>query len=287
LLNKKQRSGLESIVDDQIIDLKSVSGGDINRAAFIRGKNGIYFIKYNSYPFGSEMLISEAHGLSILAASGQMVPEVIGHGNLDKDIYGLVLEWLEPSKLSSIQAESAGRELARQHKYSSNSFGFGRSNFLATFPQENEWTLSWPEFYADKRIRPLITACINKGYLEPGLSNASDRIKRHMVEDYPIERPSLVHGDLWSGNLHPSIDGNAYFIDPAPYFGYREVDIAMTRLFGGFPASFYRAYEEVFPLESGWNDRLEIYQLYYLLYHLFKFGRSYEGSVRKILKKLC
>ena len=142
----------------------------------------------------------------------------------------------------------------------------------------------WIPFFRERRLLPQLRR--GEGYLDEKDRRCAEKLLARLEELLPEpEAPSLLHGDLWSGNYITGPDGRAWLIDPAAYVGHREADLAMTELFGGYPAAFYDAYREAWPLQPGYEQRREIYNLYHLLNHLNLFGPSYLGSVRQILRR--
>lgn len=259
---------------------KPVPGGDINSAYRLETGKGAYFLKVNLVEGFPDLFSAEATGLEALSQFVK-VPKVIGFGSTQKLQY-LLMEWLEADEKPG-HFESAGRDLAQLHRVEQPEFGFKANNYLGTLSQRNETRVSWAEFYAQKRILPIVGILRRKGVFSENDVLSAERFCSRLNELYPREHPALLHGDLWRGNLMLTGSG-AVFIDPAPYCGHREMDLAMTRLFGGFDAGFERAYHEVYPLEKGFDERAAYSQLYPLLFHAYAFGGSYVESCRRILK---
>ena len=156
---------------------------------------------------------------------------------------------------------------------------------MGSLPQANTFHSDWSSFFIEERLEPQLVAARDSGYFSSHDDERFQRLFKSFPSICPAEKPSLVHGDLWSGNYIVSDEGRACLIDPAVYYGHREVDIAMTTLFGGFDPEFYSSYDEAFPMEKGWEDRLEIYNLYPLLVHLNLFGAGYLGSIERIIRR--
>ncbi len=213
----------------------------------------------------------------------------------------LVLEWIRSAPKSPRFFESFGRAFARLHQFRGPAAGFAHDNFIGLTPQPNrpvrgDWNAAvsqhaagdgsdWPEFFLQRRLRFQVRLASERGHgheLERLLDKAGLRITELL--EAAIEPPSLLHGDLWGGNYIVDERGEACLIDPAVYYGHREADLAMTRLFGGFESRFYSAYQEALPLAAGHEERLPVYQLYHLLNHLNLFGRSYYSQCVRILK---
>ena len=178
-----------------------------------------------------------------------------------------------------------GEKLAKFHQKRGDVFGWDRHNFIGSLPQSNSKKTSWNVFYTEERLMPQLQLAIDKGMLSKQEAPDRDKMVSVLGELFKGVEPSLLHGDLWSGNYLINTDGVPYLIDPAVYWGHSEVDIAMSRLFGGFGASFYSSYDGLRPPDKASEDRMHIYQLYYLLVHLNLFGRSYYSSVTHILKQ--
>jgi len=226
---------------------------------------------------------SEAVGLKSLAETKTVrTPQVYGVSEA-----GIVMEWLD--QVSGAEWEMGGRlgeEVAALHRVSRESFGFDEDNYVGAMPQVNRPTAGWTDFYRRFRLQPQFEEARRLGRLGPERSRLAERLMERLPEwiDDAEAEPSLLHGDLWGGNWLAAAGGPA-LLDPAVYYGDREMDLAMARLFGGFPESFFAAYEASFPLRPGWRERLPLYQLYYLLVHLNLFGESYGPQVDRILRR--
>ncbi len=192
---------------------------------------------------------------------------------------------------SSSSMEMLGRQFAELHRYRGKKFGFYEDNLLGDSPQSNkpskEGSLNWAEFYAENRLEFQTSLAVKKGYATPELTNLMDNLIKKLPDLIlgTEEEPSLLHGDLWSGNYLIDGSGIPWLIDPAVYYGHREADMAMTTLFGGFSNSFYSAYKSSYPIAPGYAEREPLYQLYHLLNHLNLFGTGYYGQVISILRR--
>lgn len=276
---------LSGIISYPVLSVQSVSGGDINDAYKLVTTDGYYFLKTNDRMADpDEMFREEAIALNFIAETGKArVPSVLTYGRLHEMGY-LVLEWIQPGQARSGTARDLGSSLADLHQVSSDQYGWPSDNFIGTLPQMNTTRNSWSAFYINQRLIPQFEIACNAGYLR------HDQTMTFMKNIEPLlvsEKPSLLHGDLWSGNWMADEEGNPYLIDPATYFGDREVDIALTQLFGGFDPDFYRAYHDTYPLDADYEKRLPLYQLYYLLVHLNLFGTSYRPGVVNIMNRYC
>lgn len=266
----------------EIIDFSTVFGGDINESFTIKTSNGSYFIKINDAIAFPNMFEAEAKGLDFLISqSSFVIPEPIIIGTFENKAF-LLLEYL------SLQNQgnwfSFGEILANMHKRTAPNFGLEYPNYIGSLIQKNNEMNSWAEFYMEQRLLPLSIKARELGLLDKEDLRNLDLLHMQLGNIYPIEPPSLLHGDLWSGNAS-FCQGKSCVYDPAIYYGHREIDIAMTLLFGGFPKEMYTAYNTVYPLENGWQNRIELSQLYPLLVHTCLFGESYANQVRAILKK--
>jgi fructosamine-3-kinase len=172
-----------------------------------------------------------------------------------------------------------GQHLADQHRCSSKSFGWEEDNYIGSLPQINTYKTNWSDFYAENRILFQIKIAFDSGIINKEVLNKVERFSAKIEEIFPNESPALLHGDLWGGNYFIDQNQQPLFYDPAVYYGHREIDIAMTRLFGGFSPEFYESYNESFPLEKDWESRIQFGQLYPNLVHLNLFGVGYLSSV--------
>jgi protein-ribulosamine 3-kinase len=264
-----------------------LSGGCINHVHRLETPDGNFCIKYNRKEVFPGMFESEATGLTTLRTAGEIkVPAVIGTG-VSEHYSFILLEFIHSSKRTDGFMEDFGHCLARLHRHTKHRFGFPENNYMGSLPQCNSYHSDWAEFFIRERLEPQTELARKNGYLTADDMVCFGSLYRHLEKELLYEPPSLLHGDLWGGNYMVSDEGRACLIDPAVYFGHREVDLAMSRLFGGFDPDFYRSYEEEFPLEKGWNTRVDIYNLYPLLVHLNLFGTGYYGSVKDIIKKFC
>lgn len=194
----------------------------------------------------------------------------------------LLLEWLEPGSPGRTGWADLGRGLARVHAPSGETFGWPASNYIGSLPQDNGGASSWGAFWRERRLAPQLERAFAGGFFAPAERRRFERLLVRLdglLAAGDDEGASLLHGDLWSGNIHFTKDGAAALIDPSSYYGHREVDLAMAELFGGFEAAFFDAYAEAFPLQPGYVElRRPIYQLYYQLVHVNLFGRGYVAG---------
>jgi fructosamine-3-kinase len=267
-----------------------VGGGCINHGVRAETPDGPVFLKYNPQaPRG--MFVAEAQALDQLReqAAELVVPRVIAHAEADGDAPAwLALAWLEPAPRSAEFLERLGRGLALMHRAPvDRSWGWEQDNYIGSLPQANAPAASWAEFWRDRRLVPQLDLARGTGRL-PGHEGEWERLLDRLPAIlHPADEhgPSLLHGDLWSGNVLSTPAGPA-LIDPATYRGHREVDLAMADLFGGFGERFHAAYREAWPLQREYEVRRPIYQLYYLLVHVNLFGGGYVGQTAETLRTI-
>jgi fructosamine-3-kinase len=261
-----------------------VHGGDIAKAYRLDTPDGPLFAKTHPDPMPG-LFEREAAGLRALHRAGAVaVPEVIRESP-----EGLVLEWIDVGRRSPEADETLGRQLAVLHRVTGPHFGGlddAPSGYLGSQPVDLTPTDDWAEFFLDRRIRPLTKRAVERGRLDSAAIGLVERVAGQAGELCgPPEPPALLHGDLWAGNRLVDVDGANWLIDPAVYWGHREVDLAMMQLFGGFGASTYEAYDDAFPLAAGWRERVEWYQLPPLLVHAILFGGSYGPAALGVLRR--
>lgn len=278
--------------DDQetsIACVRPVGGGCINDSVRLETTGGeSYFLKWNADRPG--LFSAEADGLRALqGATVLRVPEVAGVGTGEDGSPGwLLLEFISEGRTGPAYGETLGRGLARLHRTSGESWGWDEDNYIGSLRQTNGPRGTWSEYWIEERLRPQLQRARRGGLLEGDERNWNRLFARmdDLVGPAEDEGPSLLHGDLWSGNVYPGPEGQPVLIDPAVYRGHREVDLAMTELFGGFPEAFYDAYDEAWPLATGYaRTRRHLYQLYPLLVHVNLFGSGYAERTRRALER--
>jgi fructosamine-3-kinase len=267
---------------------RTVHGGDINQAAHITCNGSSYFVKWHAKA-PPRMFPAEAHGLRLMAATGEIrVPAVIAQGDETGGCPAfLVLEWIDLGNKRGTGRDTMaqfGEQLAAMHRHHADQYGLDQDNFIGRLPQPNTQTDSWAAFYRDHRIGYQMEIARKLGRLpkrrENLLTRLMDRLPDLLDDDHGSNDipASLIHGDLWGGNYLVDAAGSAVLIDPAVCYGHREMDLAMSELFGGFSSQFYSAYRAAYPC-PGYEDRRALYQLYYIIVHLNHFGESYGGRV--------
>lgn len=277
---------IEETLQLKVLSVSSISGGCIHQAFQLTTEHPVYsslFLKMNTRD-KIQVLQSEYEGLQLLAQTNRInIPQIYEFREVDSYVY-LLMEYLPPALKDDSFWQSLAEQLVALHRYKSDYFGLPTDNYIGSLPQRNRLASSWHEFYVENRLLPLVKWGREQGYFDSHHVSLFERLAYRCEAFFPEEPPSLLHGDLWSGNVHASRKG-AYFLDPAPYFGHREMDIAFSTLFGGFSPVFYEVYQELFPLEPGFEERTPLYNLYYLLVHLLLFGQGYFSAVVDILKR--
>jgi len=263
-------------------------GGCINQTHILQLSNGErVFMKHNSRP-APDFFVAESKGLELLAQAekGPRVPKPLALQDSQTPTF-LILEYIEESASGPDFPARFARSLAELHRVTQHSFGLDHDNYIGSTLQKNTLETNGLHFFRDHRLRSQQELARKSGKLpsaaDKNLSKLCDRLEDFL--DISGENPALLHGDLWSGNYFSDRDNVPCIFDPAVYFGLREADLAMTELFGRLPQSFYDAYHEAFPLNPGYEERKDLYNLYHLLNHLNLFGRSYLGSVEQVLKR--
>jgi protein-ribulosamine 3-kinase len=255
---------------------EAVGGGCIHRCYRAEMRGRAVFLKVNAARF-ADALAAEADGLRALRGAGCTAPEPIAHGAAGASAF-LVLEYLELRAAGDFA--QLGRMLATVHRRAGERHGWAHDNYIGSTPQQNGWREQWAQFWREQRLQPQLALAKRNGY-------ELDAHEAWRVLEGHAPQPSLLHGDLWSGNAGFLASGVPVLFDPAVYYGDREADLAMTELFGGFPRAFYAAYEKAWPLEAGYKVRKHLYNLYHLLNHLNLFGGGYLGQVRSTLRLLA
>lgn len=268
---------------------RPVTGGCINGATMLEAEGRRFFVKHNDSS-RLEMLKAEAEGLGELAAAKAVrVPSVVCWG-ADDGVAFLVLEWLELSAAGPRAQSTLGKQLATLHRVTRPQFGWYRDNTIGATPQENSFSDDWVNFFRDHRLGFQFELAARHGFRQFGANG--ERLLTSLDQFFSDHAPqaSLLHGDLWGGNMAETTAGEPVIFDPAVYFGDREADLAMTELFGGFSDSFYRSYNDTWPLASGYETRKHLYNLYHILNHLNLFGRGYlaqaENAVLRLLAEI-
>ncbi|MBE0640750.1 MAG: fructosamine kinase family protein [Bacteroidales bacterium] len=262
----------------------SLSGGSINQAYRLRTSAGDFFMKYNQAERFPLMFETEARGLQLIGNTRTIsVPEVITSGIAGEYSY-LLINYITSGKQLRDYWEDFALRLAQLHRNYGESFGLDHDNYIGSLPQHNKQLSDWPSFFAEQRLEVQVKRAFDEGNISRDTLRRFSNLYVRLASIFPEEPPCLVHGDLWSGNFITDPEGRACLIDPAVYYGHREMDIAMSKLFGGFHFNFYAAYAKAWPLEPGWQGRIDICNLYPLMVHVNLFGNSYLAPVERCLK---
>ena len=283
----------------EVLGTRPVGGGCINEGLRVRTRGGDFFLKWNAKA-GEEFFRVEAEGLEALAGAGAVrTPAVRARSRKGDEVSWLLLEWIHEARPDDASWSRLGGALARLHRgpCGDGRYGWHTDNLIGSLPQPNRWTDEWGRFWAELRIRPLARELRTRGTLTARqlatIERAAAGVGTLLEPAAAADGPSLLHGDLWSGNVlfarreDGSGGGDPVLIDPAVYLGHREVDLAMSRLFGGFPRSFYRGYEEEWPLQPGPARRRPAYELYPLLVHARLFGGGYVGAALRAARAVA
>lgn len=283
----------------QISEITRVSGGDINQSFILKTDAKRYFAKINS-AYQERIFHAEAAALKRIAgglnsdASSpcKNVPSPLCIGSSGEHSY-LILEYIELIPSSNTSSTSLGELVAKLHSIhkapdnTTGPYGWYHNNFIGTTPQANHWSANWATFFIENRLKPQIKSAGANGFsrhISPLVQGLLDATQTLLANHNP--KPALLHGDLWAGNAGCNAIGQPVIFDPASYYGDKETDIAMTKLFGGFDTSFYQAYHQHHPLIDGHEKRADIYNLYHLLNHLNLFGETYLAQVVRTIKNI-
>jgi protein-ribulosamine 3-kinase len=283
----KQTDFFETILYQQlgksaeVLDTQFLSGGSINTAARVFSSEGTFFVKWNharstdtarqtpdgEATEGHDLFAAEAEGLARLRRTQTVrVPDTIGYGQQGDKAY-LILDYLEPAPdglrgATPTYWTQLGHQLAELHAHTQSQFGLDHDNFIGSLPQRNTLTDNGFTFFFEQRLLPQAGQALYDGLLPKRTYEALFRLRDHLPNLLPPDRPALLHGDLWTGNVLITEEGHPALVDPAVCYGFREAELAFTYLFGGFDGRFYDAYDELFPLEPGFAERIPVYNLY-------------------------
>lgn len=266
--------------------LSAVSGGDINQAYQLQTPDLNWFIKLNQANL-ADMFVAELEGLQALAASDCVrVPSVIAVGKYQQYAY-LVLTFIPLKPLHGSAFVLLAEQLAQLHRQPQAYFGWHRDNTIGSNPQFNGSYQDWPEFWQQQRLAQQLGLAAKQGY-QGKLQSQGEKLCLQLSGFFHSYQPQpvLLHGDLWAGNVAADAQGRPVLFDPACYYGDRETDLAMTELFGGFSADFYAAYQANYPLDSGYQTRKILYNLYHVLNHLNLFGTAYLSQAQQMISQL-
>jgi protein-ribulosamine 3-kinase len=262
-----------------------VGGGSINHAYRIWTGDSSFFCKINRLAAFPKLFEAERNGLQLLAKQQVIrTPEIIAHGYTG-DTQVLILEWIEQGLKSDAFWLSFGQELAALHHTLHSQFGLDEDNFMGSLPQRNQWSNSWTDFFIHQRIQPQVKMAFERHLLEPAQITQFEKLYKLFDNIFPPEKPALLHGDLWGGNFMCDTLGKPVLIDPAVYYGHRNMDLAMSTLFGSCEKPFYQSYQYHFPLPNNYREQWDVCNLYPLLIHLNLFGKSYLSDILYTIRR--
>jgi fructosamine-3-kinase len=277
--------GLHFNAPIKVLKYSSVGGGSINDAYKVETGSDIFFVKTNSLSRFPQMFEKEAKGLRILEKANCInVPELLCFSSIG-DTSFLVLKYVERGYETKGFWDGFAHGLANLHKSTTKHFGLDHHNYIGSLLQYNDQKDSWSDFFIEQRLEIQLKMAVDSGSIDKLTVDGFNNFYKRIDDIFPKEPPALIHGDLWSGNFMVDESSNAVIIDPAVYYGHREMDLAMSMLFGGFSRQFYDSYNKYYPLEKGWQQRMEYCNLYPLLVHVNLFGGSYSNSVKSIISR--
>ncbi len=273
---------LKDIFGDTV-KIERLTGGDINEVYKVKNGDQETVVKLNVAEDFPKMFKKEKSGLELLSEGPVRVPKVINlHHTSTHQL--LEIEYIQSGIKASKFWENFGHRLAGLHQMTNNKFGLSEDNYIGSLKQQNDFCSSWDEFLVKQRLMPMIKLAVDNQVISYQQSKQFEPFFKRITEIYPFEKPSLLHGDLWSGNFLVDDSGSPVIIDPAVYYGHREIDIGMMNLFGGFENELFNSYNEIYPLEKDWQKRIGYNQLYPLMVHVNLFGLSYWSQVERNLR---
>lgn len=287
-LPSEVKLSLEKHLHQKVISFSYVGGGCINNTGKLTFNDGaVFFIKWNNKSRFPSMFTKEALGLNELTKQYLLrIPNIVLVEESLENYSFLLLEFIESGHASQNHWQKLGKGIAQLHQIKNDSYGLAYDNYIGSLPQINHTNASWGDFYLNSRIIPMVEQARKAGLFTneqyEAIVSIYDSIQGLC---HTKELPTLLHGDLWSGNVFADENETPVIIDPAVYYGNREVELAFTELFGGFDQAFYTSYNREYPLDNGYINRKHIYQLYPLLVHVNLFGGGYINSVMQIVKK--
>ncbi|MBT8272963.1 MAG: fructosamine kinase family protein [Bacteroidia bacterium] len=283
MISKDLISHISEILNNKVLQVRSIGGGDISEISLLKTECHPYILKTNQSSNALKLFLAEKLGLEAISNTNTIAtPKIFACDTYQGHAF-LLMEYIESKSPSPKDLSLFGEQLANLHSNTQSDFGFTKNNFIGRLDQSNTNHNTWTSFYVKERLLPQLHLAQSKSLLSPKEIPSEKQLIEGSSLLFNTIKPSLLHGDLWSGNYLISSEGIPYLIDPAVYYGHYEVDIAMSRLFGGFGTEFYEAYHGHYPTSAETEARIKLYQLYYLLVHLNMFGSSYYGSVQQIL----
>jgi len=279
---------IEPLFGAKVETFFAISGGSINQTHVLNLTNGQrVFMKQNPSP-PTDFFLAETRGLKLLsqAKNGPRIPKPFLVQSVSRPTF-LLLEYIDSSSENENFSEQFALSLAELHRMSQEHYGLDHDNYIGSTPQKNRLEKDGIVFFREQRIDFQRQLARRSGLLPVTIDKEIDSLCDELGKFLNIsgEKPALLHGDLWSGNYFPDSEGKPCVFDPAVYYGLREADLAMTELFGRLPQKFYDVYQEVFPMNPGYEERKDLFNLYHVLNHLNIFGSSYLSSVQQIVKR--
>ena len=259
---------------EQFMDFQSIGGGCINHTGKITTDKNNYFVKWNDRNTYPGMFEAEKEGLEALRESKMSLPQPLLCGNSCNYSF-LLMEWIDSADRKANYWNLLAVQLAEIHRLTHTEYGWKSSNYIGSLAQENIFTNDWIEFFIHFRLEKQLKIALDSGKLGSRHNKIFSNLFKILPQLLPVEPPSMLHGDLWSGNVMVGETGNPVLIDPAVYYGNREIEISFTYMFGGFHREFYETYDACWPLQPGFSERVSIYNLYPLLVHINLFGGGY------------
>lgn len=291
MIEDSTKNSIESYlkeVHDRVIKITyhaDLQLGTFNHTCLIETSIGKYFLKHNNKYHYPTIFEKEAKGLKLIRATEVLhAPEVIFYDQTSSETF-ILLEYIESYPENKDFWSNFGKALARLHKNSNSYFGLEYDNYIGPLYQTNSPHEQWIDFFIEERLKRLVKKARDAKIIEKEIVSGFDNLYSYLPNIFPPESPALLHGNLWENNYIVDRENKAYVIDPAVYYGHREMDIAMTKLFRQFDDRFYESYIEEFPLEEDWLERMDIYNLYPLLVHLHLFGQEHIKQIKKILQR--
>ena len=267
------------------IAFNPVFGGSINHCFKISLPNLNLFLKVNDNQKYPKMFETEYKGMKVLSNSSSFnIPTMHLYGAFQNSGF-LVMEYIEEESRSDAFWKTFGHQLAQLHQSTTTEFGLDHQNYIGSLSQGNNFHKKWSDFFISERLNPMIEIARNQNAIQLATIKQFEDLYKKLDDIFPVEPPALIHGDLWNGNFMTDSSGQATIFDPAIYYGHREMDIAMSKLFGGFDQLFYDSYNETFPLTHDWEARVDVANLYPLLVHVNLFGGGYIHQVKSILSR--
>lgn len=267
------------------LQLHPVGGGSINETYRICYGEDRFFCKINSATKFPQLFSRERAGLNRLGAVNKIKTPTVKDCFEEEGYQFLFMEWIDQGPQTNDFWTQFGEQLAALHRVKSETCGLDEDNYMGSVPQKNQRVKDWCSFFSDYRLTPMINRCAKAALLSSNDQFLFEKLASKLSNIFDEEKPSLLHGDLWSGNFLCNANAQPVLIDPAVYYGHRSMDLAMTTLFGGFRQPFYEAYHYHYLLPKNHEEQWAVCNLYPLLIHLYLFGSGYLSSIRNTLHK--